>query len=43
MKKIYSLINLENICMIAVLLYIIACSIYLKLFKYLGISIEMRL
>ena len=40
MKKIYSLINLENICMIAVLLYIIACSIYLKLFKYLGISIE---
>lgn len=40
MKKIYSLINLENICMIAVLLYIIACSIYPKLFKYLGISIE---
>ena len=40
MKKIYSLINLENICMIAVLLYIIACSIYIKLFKYLGISIE---
>ena len=39
-EKIYSLINLENICMIAVLLYIIACSIYLKLFKYLGISIE---
>ncbi|WP_057719362.1 hypothetical protein [Lactobacillus taiwanensis] len=40
MKKFYSLINLENICIIAILIYIIACPIYPKLFKYLGISIE---
>ena len=40
MKKIYSLINLENICMISILLYVIACSINPNLFKYLGISIE---
>lgn len=36
----YSLINLENICIITLLLYIIACSVCPKLFKCLGISIE---
>lgn len=40
MKKFYSLINLENICIIVLLLYIIACSVWPKLFKGLGISIE---
>ncbi|AZZ67733.1 hypothetical protein [Lactobacillus johnsonii] len=40
MKKFYSLINLENICIIVLLLYIIACSVWPKLFKDLGISIE---
>ena len=36
----YSIINLENVCIVALLLYIIGCSIWPRFFKYLGISIE---
>ncbi|AAS08864.1 hypothetical protein [Lactobacillus johnsonii] len=40
MKKLKNLVNLENICLSCLLVYIIACSIHPKYFKYLGISIE---
>ena len=36
----YSIINLENVCIVELLLYIIGCSIWPRFFKYLGISIE---